>query len=135
MLLTGLGTGMTLMPLFAIATAGSAPQDSGVTSATVNSAQQLGSSIGAAAFSSVLGSVIAARLRGVTGVPPVFDELARSGHAVGQRRLPPALWKPLAEATMGGYTSTLWWVVGTLLLAGLVAGLTVTAKAPNPNGS
>ncbi|MFI6685331.1 MDR family MFS transporter [Streptomyces sp. NPDC050485] len=135
MLLTGLGTGVTLMPLFAIATAGSTPQDSGVTSATVNSAQQLGSSIGAVAFSSVLGSVIAARLRGVTGAPPVFDELARSGHAVGQRGLPPALWKPLAEATMGGYTSTLWWVVATLLLAGLVAGLTVTAKAPNPNRS
>ncbi|MFJ8311605.1 MULTISPECIES: MDR family MFS transporter [unclassified Streptomyces] len=130
MLLTGLGTGMALMPLFAITTAGSTPQDSGVTSAAVNSAQQLGSWIGAVAFSGILGSAIAARLRGLTGVPPVVDTLARSGHAVGRRGLPPAVWKPLAEATMNAYTSTLWWVVGILLIAGLVAAVMVTAKAP-----
>jgi hypothetical protein len=85
LLLTGLGTGMVLMPLFAIATAGSTVHDSGVTAATVSSAQQLGSSIGSAAFSGILGS--------------------------------------FAGVTMSGYTSSLWFAVGILLLAGLVAGL------------
>lgn len=34
------------------------------------------------------------------------------------------------EALLGGYTTTLWWAVGSMLLAGLLAGLLVTAKTP-----
>jgi hypothetical protein len=33
-------------------------------------------------------------------------------------------------ATLRGYTDTLWWAVGGMLLASLIAGLMVMAKAP-----
>ncbi|MFI9102981.1 MDR family MFS transporter [Streptomyces fildesensis] len=130
MLLTGLGTGMALMPLFAIATAGTAAQDSGVASAAVNAAQQFGGLVGVVGFSGILGSAIVARVRDQSGLPPGVDELARSGRAISQRGLPQSLSKPLAEATMGGYTHTLWWVAGILLLAALVAGLLIPSTSP-----
>ncbi|MCJ1676423.1 MDR family MFS transporter [Streptomyces sp. APSN-46.1] len=107
MLLTGFGTGLAFMPIFATATAtataGIAPPHSGATSATLITAQQVGEAIGAALISGVL----AARLRHVSsGAETITEELLR------------------------GYTTTLWWAFGGLLLAGLLAGLMVTAKAP-----
>lgn len=43
----------SFMPVFATATAGVAPRDSGVTSATVNTAQQVGGSIGTALLNTI----------------------------------------------------------------------------------
>ncbi|RFU82283.1 MFS transporter [Streptomyces triticagri] len=121
MLLIGLGMGLTFMPVFATATAGIAPRDSGVTSATVNTAQQVGGSIGTALLNTIATSTstayIASRLR---------DAAAETGRPPGEdvRRL------VTSEGVVHGYTVALWWAVGIMLLAGVVAGVMVTAKAP-----
>ena len=111
MLLMGLGMGLTFMPVFATATAGVAPQDAGVTSATVNTSQQVGGSIGTALLNTIAttssAAYVSAHLRG----PAQKDLIIREG-------------------VVHGYTVALWWAFGILLLAGLVAGLMVTAKAP-----
>ncbi|MFE9629673.1 MDR family MFS transporter [Streptomyces sp. NPDC006463] len=102
MLLMGLGIGVAFMPLLAVATA-VAPQHSGAASATVTVAQYVGGVLGTV----LLSSVVVTRLR-------------HSSWPSG----------PVNEALLGGYTTTLWWAVGSMLLAGLIAGLLVTAKAP-----
>lgn len=101
MLLAGFGTGLAFTPVYAGATAAIAPQHSGAASATVITAQQVGEAIGAA----LLTSLITARL----------------AHASQQDQ---------TQELLRAYTDALWWAVGTLLLAGLIAGLMVTARAP-----
>ncbi|CQR63349.1 Puromycin resistance protein pur8 [Streptomyces leeuwenhoekii] len=111
LLLMGLGMGLTYMPVFSTATSGVAPRDSGVTSATVNTSQQVGGSIGTALLNTVATtsstSYIAAHLAG----PGRRGEIVRQG-------------------IVHGYTVAIWLAAGILLLAGLVAALMVTAKAP-----
>ncbi|MBK3581281.1 MFS transporter [Streptomyces sp. MBT65] len=111
LLLMGLGMGLIFMPVFATATAGVAPRDSGVTSATVNTAQQVGGSIGTALLNTIATTsstaYIAAHLRN-----PAEKALITS------------------KGIVHGYTVAIWWAVAVMLLAGLVAGLMVTARAP-----
>ncbi|GHD35460.1 MFS transporter [Streptomyces galbus] len=111
LLLMGLGMGLTFMPVFSTATAGVAPRDSGVTSATVNTSQQVGGSIGTALLNTIAttsaASYVAAHLR----------DPARRARVV-------------AEGTVHGYTVALWWAAGVMLLAGLIAVLLVTAGPP-----
>ncbi|MFF4486904.1 MFS transporter [Streptomyces sp. NPDC001544] len=111
LLLMGLGMGLTFMPVFATATAGVAPQDSGVTSATVNTSQQVGGSIGTALLNTVATTSSTAYITAHLTSP------ARKATVV------PA-------GIVHGYTVAIWWAAGIMLLAGLVAGLMVTAKAP-----
>ncbi|NBE55985.1 MFS transporter [Streptomyces boluensis] len=111
MLLTGFGMGLTFMPVFATATLGVAPHDAGVTSATVNTAQQVGGSIGTA----------------------LLNTLATTATAtyIGSHLTDPAQQAEVtAQGVVHGYTVAIWWAVGIMLLAGLVAGLMVTARAP-----
>ncbi|KUM92792.1 Puromycin resistance protein pur8 [Streptomyces cellostaticus] len=111
LILMGLGMGLTFMPVFATATSGVAPQDSGVTSATVNTSQQVGGSIGTALLNTIATTSSAAYI---------------TAH----------LHSPSEKATVipvgvvHGYTVAIWWAAGVMLLAGLVAGLMVTARAP-----
>ncbi|MBV2354722.1 MFS transporter [Streptomyces sp. J2-1] len=111
LILLGLGMGLTFMPVFATATAGVAPRDAGVTSATVNTAQQVGGSIGTALLNTIAttsgAAWIAAHLR---------DPAQRAAVT--------------AEGVVHGYTVAIWWAAAVMLLAGVVAGVMVTAKAP-----
>jgi EmrB/QacA subfamily drug resistance transporter len=111
LLLLGLGMGLTFMPVFSTATAGVAPQDSGVTSATVNTSQQVGGSIGTALLNTIATTSSAAYITAHLRNP-------------AQRAL------IVKEGLVHGYTVAIWWAAGIMLLAGLVAGLMVTAKAP-----
>jgi EmrB/QacA subfamily drug resistance transporter len=111
LLLMGLGMGLTFMPVFATATAGVAPRDSGVTSATVNSAQQVGGSIGTALLNTIATSSSAA-------------------YVTAHLRNPADKASVVAAGVVHGYTVAIWWAVGAMLLAGLAAGLLVTARAP-----
>ncbi|MFE2323507.1 MFS transporter, partial [Streptomyces sp. NPDC059385] len=101
MVLAGFGSGLAFGPLFATATAGVSPQHAGAASAIVGAAQQVGEAIGVA----LLVTVISARLS-------ASSEDSRS------------------EDLMHGYTATLWWAAGALLLAALAAGLLIRARAP-----
>ncbi|MFJ8011286.1 MDR family MFS transporter [Streptomyces sp. NPDC096339] len=101
MILAGFGSGLAAGPLFSTATAGVAPQHSGVASAIVATARELGEALGSA----LLVSLISARLA-------ASSEDNRS------------------EEILHGYTDSLWWGAGALLLAALVAGLLIRARAP-----
>ncbi|GAA2707173.1 MULTISPECIES: MFS transporter [Streptomyces] len=109
--LVGLGMGLTFMPVMDVATRGVAPQDSGVTSATVNTAQQVGGSVGTALLNTIATSAgtayVAARAKaGVAGVA-----VAKAG-------------------VVHGFNVAIGWAAVIMLTAGLVATTLVTAGAP-----
>lgn len=99
------------MPVFSTATAGVAPRDSGVTSATVNTSQQVGGSIGTALLNTIATSA------GASYIASHLTDPAQRGRIV-------------REGIVHGYTVAIWVAAGIMLLAALVAGLMVTAKAP-----
>ncbi|MFI5798348.1 MFS transporter [Streptomyces sp. NPDC051677] len=111
LLLMGLGMGLTFMPVFSTATAGVAPHDSGVTSATVNTSQQVGGSIGTALLNTIATT-------------------SSTAYIAAHLTSPANKAQVVAEGTVHGYTVAIWWAAGIMLLAGLVAGLMVTAKPP-----
>ncbi|MGV9905539.1 DHA2 family efflux MFS transporter permease subunit [Streptomyces sp. NPDC003388] len=111
LVLMGLGMGLTFMPVFATATAGVAPRDAGVTSATVNTSQQVGGSIGTALLNTVATTSSAAYLTAHLRGPATRAAVVPTG-------------------VVHGYTVAISWAAGVVLLAGLVAGLMVTARAP-----
>jgi EmrB/QacA subfamily drug resistance transporter len=111
LLLMGLGMGLTFMPVFSTATAGVAPRDSGVTSATVNTSQQVGGSIGTALLNTIATS---------TGASYVASHLTDASQRA----------EVVRAGIVHGYTVAIWVAAGIMLLAGLIAGLMVTAKAP-----
>ncbi|WP_435612191.1 MFS transporter [Streptomyces sp. bgisy159] len=116
LILMGLGMGLTFMPVFSTATAGVAPQDSGVTSATVNTSQQVGGSIGTALLNTIATTSSSAYIAAHLSNP------ARKAQVV-------------AEGTVHGYTVAIWWAAGIMLLAGVVAATMVTAKPPPKQGA
>ncbi|MFJ9245368.1 MFS transporter [Streptomyces sp. NPDC101776] len=111
LLLMGLGMGLIFMPVFATATAGVAPRDSGVTSATVNTAQQVGGSIGTALLNTIATT-------------------SSTAYIVAHLHSPAEKALITSKGIVHGYTVAIWWAVAVMLLAGLVAGLMVTARAP-----
>jgi EmrB/QacA subfamily drug resistance transporter len=113
LILMGLGMGLTFMPVFSTATAGVAPQDSGVTSATLNTAQQVGGSIGTALLNTIATTSSTAYVTAHLTDPAQRALVAREG-------------------VVHGYTVAIWCAAGIMLLAGLTAGLMVTAKPPKP---
>lgn len=132
-LLIGFGLGLAFVPLFATATGEISPQDSGGTSAMVTMAQQSGGWAAPPLFGGILASAVAARLDHTSGVPDGLTKAAEQGVLLGGQKLPEILADAVREtdrAVLGGYSVILWWAVGLTLLAGLLTGLLVTAKAP-----
>ncbi|MFJ3672002.1 MFS transporter [Streptomyces sp. NPDC090106] len=111
LILMGFGMGLTFMPVFSTATAGVAPQDAGVTSATVNTSQQVGGSIGTALLNTIATT-------------------SSTAYVAAHLRNPAQRAEIVNEGVVHGYTVAIWWAVGIMLLAGLIAGLMVTAKPP-----
>ncbi|MER5448959.1 MFS transporter [Streptomyces sp. NPDC002764] len=117
MLMLGLGMGTAMMTSVSLATGSVAPRDSGAASATFNTAQQVGGSIGTALLNTIAASVTARYLT------------AHAGPGVNRRALQ-------AEATVHGFNVATWWAVGALLLAALIAGVVVNAdRAPVLQGA
>ncbi|MFJ5777510.1 MFS transporter [Streptomyces sp. NPDC093094] len=109
LLLMGLGMGLIFMPVFSTATAGVAPQDSGVTSATVNTSQQVGGSIGTALLNTVATTSSTAYIAAHLGGGADRTLVTREG-------------------IVHGYTVAIWCASGIMLLAGTVAALMVTGR-------
>ncbi|MEU6546605.1 MFS transporter [Streptomyces sp. NPDC046859] len=121
LILMGLGMGLVFMPVFATATAGVAPQDSGVTSATVNTSQQVGGSIGTALLNTIATTSSTAYI---------------TAHLTNPARRQPVIQQGIVH----GYTVAIWWAAAIMLLAGIVAAVMVTARppgrdAPRPAGA
>ncbi|MFC4888349.1 MFS transporter [Streptomyces beijiangensis] len=107
-ILLGLGMGVVFMTSISTATAGVAPQDAGAASASLNTAQQVGGSIGTALLNTIAASVSARYLLHHPG-PPVKSLID--------------------EASVHGFNVAGYWAVGSLLLGAVVAGVVVNAPA------
>ncbi len=100
LLVLGVGFGLSVAPAFSTGTLGLAPQDAGVGSATLNTAQQVGGSIG----TSLLNTLAAG---------------AATSYLVG-RRLTPA---NLEGTLLHSYTTAFLWSALVFVAGAVVAGL------------
>ncbi|WP_084105431.1 MFS transporter [Demequina sp. NBRC 110056] len=101
----GLGMGLTFMPSMATATGGVRGTDAGVVSATLNTTQQVGGSIGIALLNTIAATA-------------TTNWFTSNGGASAD----PAL------AAVHGFTTAMWVSVGAVLLAALLAAILVTAR-------
>jgi hypothetical protein len=97
LILIGVGMGLIFAPAMSTATLGVDPGDAGVASAMVNTAQQVGGSIGTALLSTLAAS-------------------AATAFAAGSQD--PAV---LAEAAVHSYTTAFWWSAGVYALGAAVS--------------
>ncbi|MET9699718.1 MDR family MFS transporter [Streptomyces sp. NPDC006529] len=104
--LVGLGSGLAVPALFAVATDAAGPHAGGA-SAVISGAQHLGLSIGAALLSA---------------------SIANQVRAARARSLPVAV----AEELLKGHINTLWWACGSTLLAALLAAVLIGSRSARP---
>ncbi|MGW2178881.1 MFS transporter [Streptomyces sp. NPDC001732] len=136
LLLVGSGTGLAFVPLFSLATGGIggiAPQHAGGTSAMVNIARQSGAWAASPLFGGILASAVSARLERTPDMPEGLADAAEQGILISPHSLPEALSAAVRktnEAVLDGYSVAFWWAAGLTLLASLLAGLLITARAP-----
>ncbi|MFE4515121.1 MFS transporter [Kitasatospora sp. NPDC056783] len=102
-LLLGFGMGLVFMPAMNLATLGVAPHEAGAASATINSAQQVGGSVGTALLNTVAASATASFLAARVAAGPAVR----------------------AQGAVHGYVVATWVAMGVLLLAALVATLMI----------
>jgi EmrB/QacA subfamily drug resistance transporter len=100
LIVTGLGLGLIFAPSISTATLGVREADAGVASATVNSCQQVGGSIGTAFLNTMATTATATYLSGKVPTPAV-----------------------ISQASLHGYTVAFWWAAGIFGVGALVAML------------
>ncbi len=97
LLVAGVGFGLIFAPAFSGATLGVHPRDAGVASAMVNTAQQIGGSIGTALLSTLAASAATS-----------FAEGRQPSRGLA------------AEAAVHGYTTAFWWSAGIFVAGALI---------------
>jgi EmrB/QacA subfamily drug resistance transporter len=112
-LLAGMGLGLIFAPVFNTGTYGVAPSDAGVASATVNTGQQIGGSIGTSLLNTIAASATASYLT------------ADISHTAGGR--PSSLLAGMA--VVHGYT-TAFWVAAAIFAGGALVAATVLRSGP-----
>jgi EmrB/QacA subfamily drug resistance transporter len=110
-MLTGCGMGLMFSTCMNTGTYGVAPQDAGVASASVNTGQQLGGSIGTALLNTIVVNAVASYLTANARTFSGSQQLLK------------------ATATLHGYTTAFWWCAG-LFLAGAVIGGVLMRRGP-----
>ncbi|MEV6105060.1 MFS transporter [Streptomyces sp. NPDC051940] len=122
-LVLGVGMGMVMAPGMNYATHGATDDDAGVASATVNTSQQIGGSIGTAILNTVAASTTAGYLA---------DRLPGAGelreHAAPGTPVPPVVKDALVEGFGDAYA-----IASAVLLAAAVA-VAVLMNTPRPRG-
>ncbi|MEV6795349.1 MFS transporter [Streptomyces sp. NPDC051320] len=113
-LLIGVGMGLTFMPVMATATAGVAQRDSGVTSASVNTAQQIGGSIGTALLNTIATTTTANWLAG--RLPGATSKLEKA--------------QLVKSGVVHGFTVATGWAALIMLVGAVLAVLLVSAHSP-----
>ena len=103
-MLLGLGLGIALVPCISTATSNAELRDVGITSATTNTCQQVGASIGTALLNTIAAT-------------------ATAGYLASHAPVPAAL----ARATVHGFATASWWAAGSLALAAVVGGILINA--------
>jgi EmrB/QacA subfamily drug resistance transporter len=107
LLVSGVGIGLVMAPAMNTGTLGVDEGDAGVASATVNTMQQIGGSLGTALLSTLAASAAGSFLAGT-----------------------PSTAAAAAEAAVHGYTTAFWWAAGIFLAGALVAGVLLRSGAP-----
>ncbi len=108
LLFAGLGIGLIMAPGMSLATSGVAPEDSGVASASVNTMQQIGGSIGTALLNTLAASAATAYL---VGKDPV--------NKLNQ-----------AQAALESYSTAYWWSAGFFAAGALITVLLYRRGVP-----
>ncbi|MGW7817119.1 MFS transporter [Streptomyces puniciscabiei] len=114
MVLLGLGMGTAFMPAMSLATQGVQPRDAGVASAMVNTSQQVGGAIGTALLNTIAASATTSYVK---------------GHIAGAAARPQQELVKL-QGMVHGYSMAIWFAVGILGLAALIAFTFVNAGRP-----
>ncbi|MDT7642928.1 MAG: hypothetical protein QOC83_7222 [Pseudonocardiales bacterium] len=109
LILVGAGIGLVFPPATNIATSGVNAADAGVASALVNTAPQVGGSIGTALLSTFAASATSSYLAGTHATATV-----------------------VARAAVHGYTTAFWWSAGIFAAGALITGLLVRGKLRDP---
>jgi EmrB/QacA subfamily drug resistance transporter len=107
LLLLGPGLGLIFAPAFNTATSGVDPGDSGVASATVNTAQQVGGSLGTALLNTIATTATAGFVAGKAASPAIA-----------------------AEGAVHGYTTAFWWAAAILAGGAVICGLLLQSGVP-----
>ncbi|MEV6212328.1 MFS transporter [Kitasatospora sp. NPDC051914] len=105
-LLLGLGMGLVFMPSMSLATLGVSPKETGAASAIINSAQQVGGSVGVALLNTIAASATATWLATRNAADPAV----------------------LKEGAVHGYTVATVVAMGILLLAAVIAFLMINHR-------
>jgi hypothetical protein len=108
LLVLGLGLGLAIAPAMSLATLGVAKHDSGVASATVNTMQQIGGSIGTALLSTVASS-------------------AAADFLIGRDARDPGT---LAEAALQSYHTAFGWSAAFFLAGAIITALLLRSGVP-----
>ncbi|HEX4434933.1 MAG TPA: MFS transporter [Acidimicrobiales bacterium] len=102
-LLLGFGLGLSIVPCISTATQNADPRDVGVTSATTNTSQQIGASIGTALLNTIAAAATTTYL---------------AAHHVQSADL-------VAKATVHGYATASAWAAGIFVVAAVLAGILI----------
>jgi EmrB/QacA subfamily drug resistance transporter len=110
LLVIGVGLGLVFAPAFNTATLGVDRGDAGVASAAVNTAQQVGGSLGTALLNTVATTATATFLVGKAASPGV-----------------------VTSATVHGYVTAFWWAAAIFAAGSVICGLLLRPGAPSLN--
>jgi EmrB/QacA subfamily drug resistance transporter len=103
----GVGLGLITAPAMNTATLGVDPGDAGVASATVNTAQQVGGSLGTALLNTIATTATASFVAGKAASPAVA-----------------------ADAAVHGYTTAFWWAAAIFAAGAVICGLLLRPGSP-----
>ena len=113
LLVMGLGLGLVFAPAMSSATLGVEPSDAGVASATVNTMQQIGGSIGTALLSTLAASA-------TTGA------IADAGPAAASKAV-------VAQAAIHGYTTAFYWSAAIFAVAAVICTALLRSGVHEPS--
>jgi predicted MFS family arabinose efflux permease len=123
LILLGLGLGLVFAPGFSLATYGVAASDSGVASATVNTMQQVGGSVGTALLNTIAASA---------GVAYASSHVADAAKPGGAQLLQ-------AHAAIESYTTAFWWAAAIFALGAVLSAIVLRpgtfAADPDASGA
>jgi hypothetical protein len=106
--------GTAFMPAMSLATHGVQPRDAGVASAMVNTSQQVGGAIGTALLNTIAASATTSYIK---------DHIATAAGRPQQQLVQ-------LQGMVHGYSNAIWFAVGILVLAALIAVTLVNAGRP-----
>jgi EmrB/QacA subfamily drug resistance transporter len=109
LLVAGLGFGFTIAPSMNTGTFGVAPQDAGVASATLNTGQQIGGSIGTSLLNTIFASATTSY---------VAANIIKPGNLVAGHPAP----QLIGLALVHGYTTAFWWAAAIFAAGAVISG-------------